>query len=199
VFIGGGLFKLIWMIKLAKKDQIVFPRMGLRECVLSLFEWLLPYTRTNVKKRPVLVFATFVFHISLIVTPLFILSHNLLWQESWNIGWWCLPETIGDIMTAIVICSCLFFLVRRLVLAEVQMVTRASDYFLLLSILAPFLTGFLAYHQWFAYKPILMAHILSGEILLISIPFNRLTHMFLFFVAKAYIGSEFEISPRPAY
>lgn len=199
VFIGGGLFKLIWMVRLAKKDRVVFPRMGLTQSLPSLFQWLLPYTRTNLEKRPVFVFATFIFHISLIVTPLFLLSHNLLWQEAWNIGWWCLPETIGDIMTVIVICSCLFFLVRRLVLTEVQLVTRASDYFLLLSILAPFLTGFLAYHQWFAYKPMLLVHMLTGEILLITIPFSRLTHMFLFFVAKAYMGSEFETSPKPAY
>jgi len=81
------------------------------------------------------------------------------------------------------------------VLPEVQLVTRASDYVLLLIVLAPFLTGFLAHHQWFGYKPMLMAHILTGEILLISIPFSRLTHMFLFFIAKAYMGSEFELLP----
>jgi len=198
VFIGGGLFKLLWMIKLARKDRVVFPRMGLKHSVPSLFRWLVPYTRTNMTKRPIMIIATFVFHLSLIVTPLFLLSHNLLWQDSWNISWWCFPETFADLMTVIVICACLFFLVRRVVLAEVQLVTRASDYLLLFSILAPFLTGFMAYHQWFAYKPMLMVHIVTGEILLISIPFNRLTHMFLFFVAKAYMGSEFEIAPKPA-
>ena len=195
VFMGGGLFKLLWMIKLAKKDRVVFPRMGLRYSPTSLFRWLVPFTSTNMKKRPFMTIGTFVFHISLIFTPLFLLSHNLLWHESWNISWWCFPETLADIMTVIVICSCAFFLLRRLVLPEVQLVTRASDYVLLLIVLAPFLTGFLAHHQWFGYKPMLMAHILTGEILLISIPFSRLTHMFLFFIAKAYMGSEFELLP----
>jgi len=196
VCLSGGLFKLIWMIKLDRKDRIVFPRMGLRQSIPSLFRWLLPYTCTNMKKKPILIIATLVFHVSLITTPLFLLSHNLLWYESWDISWWCFPEILADIMTVVVICSCLFFLLRRLLLAEVQFVTRSSDYVLVLIVLAPFLTGFLAYHQWIAYKFILMAHILAGEILLISIPFTRLAHMFLFFVAKAYMGSEFELLPH---
>ena len=196
VFIGGGLFKLVWMVKLATNDRVVFPRMGLRYSLPSLFRWLIPFTRTNMKKRPIMTIGTFVFHISLIITPLFLLSHNLLWYESWNISWWCFPETLADIMTVLVICSCGFFLVRRLVVPEVQLVTHLSDYILLLIALAPFLTGFLAHHQWFAYKSMLMVHILTGEILLISIPFTRLTHMFLFFVAKAYMGSEFELFPN---
>jgi len=195
VFIGGGLFKLLWMVKLATNDRVVFPRMGLRYSLTSFFRWLIPFTRTNMKKRPIMTIGTFVFHISLIITPLFLLPHNLLWYESWNISWWCFPETFADIMTVLVICSCVFFLVRRLVVPEVQLVTHPSDYVLLLIALAPFLTGFLAYHQWFVYKPMLLVHILTGELLLISIPFTRLTHMFLFFVAKAYMGSEFELLP----
>jgi len=195
-FIAGGLFKSARIIKLAKEDRIVFPRMGLKQSFTSLFRWLVPYTHINIKQRPILVIATLVFHVSLITTPLFLLSHNLLWYESWSIRWWCFPETLGDTMTVVVISLCLFFLARRLMLPEVRLVTQASDYLLLLMILAPFLTGFLAYHQWITYKFILMAHILAGEILLISIPFTRLAHMFLFFLVKGYVGSEFEVLPH---
>jgi hypothetical protein len=55
---------------------------------------------------------------------------------------------------------------------------------------APFITGFLAYHQWGPYKAILIIHILCGEIMLIAIPFTKLSHMILFFLTRAHIGSE---------
>jgi len=134
---------------------------------------------------------SFAFHICLIVTPLFLLSHSLLWYQSWKISWWSLPEFVADIMTVIVIISCIFFLCRRFVLAEVQFVTFVSDYILLAIAFAPFITGFLAYHQWLPYKPMLIAHILSGQIMLIAIPFTRLSHMIFFFFTRAYMGSEF--------
>ena len=191
VFIGGGLFKLLWMVKLATNDRVVFPRMGLRYSLTSFFRWIIPFTRTNMKKRPIMTIGTFVFHISLIITPLFLLSHNLLWYRSWNIRWWSLPENIADIMTIIVIGSCLFCLARRVILPEVKYITASADHFLLVIVMAPFLTGFMAYHQWLPYEPTLVAHILAGEIMLITIPFTRLSHMLFFFFTRAYMGSEF--------
>ena len=84
-----------------------------------------------------------------------------------------------------------FFLVRRLINPEVQYVTSASDYILLAIVAAPFITGFLAYYQWFAYQTLLILHILSGEIMLVAIPFTRLSHMLLAPLTRAYMGSEF--------
>jgi nitrate reductase gamma subunit len=56
---------------------------------------------------------------------------------------------------------------------------------------APFITGFLAYHQWIEYRTMLILHILSGETMLMAIPFTRLVHMFYFWFTRAYMGSEF--------
>jgi len=74
---------------------------------------------------------------------------------------------------------------------EVQNVTFLSDYVLLAVVALPFLTGFLAYHQLGPYRPMLILHILTGEIMLVAIPFTRLSHMFFFFFTRAYMGSEF--------
>ena len=191
VFIGGSLCRLIWMLRLAKKDKVIYPYMSLKYSFRSLLHWLIPFASTNMRKRPVMTVFSFGFHICLFVTPIFLLSHNVLWNQSWNIQWWSLREGVADIMTVVVIFFCIFFLVRRLVLPEVQFVTFISDYIILAIVLAPFLTGFLAYHQWFSYKPVLMAHILAGEIMLMAIPFTRLSHMLFFFFTRAYMGSEF--------
>jgi nitrate reductase gamma subunit len=90
-----------------------------------------------------------------------------------------------------VIGACVFFLVRRLVSPEVQYVTSASDYILLAIVAAPFITGFLVYFQWFEYQTLMILHVLSGEIMLVAIPFTRLSHMLFAPLTRGYMGSEF--------
>jgi nitrate reductase gamma subunit len=145
----------------------------------------------NMRKRPVMTVVTFVFHISLVLTPIFLLAHIVLVYESWRIQWWSMPEGVSDVLTVLVVLGCVFFLVRRIVAPEVKNVTYLSDYVLLSLVVLPFLSGFLAYHQLGPYHSMLIAHILTGEILLVAIPFTRLSHMFFFFFTRAYMGSEF--------
>ena len=143
------------------------------------------------RRHPFFTIVTFAFHICLVLTPLFLLAHVTLIDESWNLSWWSLPEGAAAIMTLIVIACCLFFLVRRLSSPEVQYVTSASDYWILAIVAAPFITGFLAYYQWFDYQTTAVLHILSGEIMLVAIPFTRLSHMLFAPLTRAYMGSEF--------
>jgi len=192
IFIVGSLYRLINMIILVnKKEKMIFAYMSWKYSFRSILHWITPFATVSMKKHPAMTIVSFAFHICLIITPIFLLSHIILWDESWNISWWSLPGNIADIMTIIVIAACIFFLVRRLKLPEVQYVTSASDYVLLAIVAAPFITGFLAYHQWFSYKFILILHIISGEIMLAAIPFTRLSHMLFSAFTRAYMGSEF--------
>jgi len=134
---------------------------------------------------------TFAFHICLLFVPIFLLAHIVLWDESWNISWWSISDSVADIMAVIVIAGCVFFLMRRVVSPEVKFVTSASDFVILAIVAAPFITGFLAYHQWFGYKFMLILHMLTGEIMLAAVPFTRLSHMLFFPFTRAYMGSEF--------
>lgn len=191
LFIAGSLYRLVSMFRLARKDKVIYPYMSLKYGLRSLIHWIIPFASTNMRKRPAMTVITFAFHICLVLTPIFLLSHNLLWYQSWKISWWTLSEGTADVMTVIVILAGICFLIRRLLLPEVRFVTFVSDYALLAIALAPFLTGFLAYHQWLPYKTMLILHILSGEIMLIAIPFTRLSHMLFFAFTRAYMGSEF--------
>ena len=56
---------------------------------------------------------------------------------------------------------------------------------------APFVTGFICYHQLFAYQTMLVIHIVSGLLMLALIPFTRLSHMLFAPFTRAYMGSEF--------
>ena len=192
VFIAGSLYRLINMLYLVnKKEKFIFTYMSFKYSFRSIFHWITPFATVNWKMHPVLTIVTFAFHICLIITPVFLLSHAILWDESWNISLWSLPDGVADIMTLIVVGSCIFFLIRRLVSPEVQYVTSASDYVILAIVAAPFITGFIAYHQWVNYQFFMILHIISGEIMLVAIPFTRLSHMLFSPFTRAYMGSEF--------
>ena len=127
LFIGGSLFRLGRMLYLiAKKERFIFTYMSWKYSLRSILHWLTPFGTANWKLHPLLTIVTFTFHICLLVTPLFLLAHIILWEEAWNLSWWAIPDGVADIMTVVVILSCLFFLVRRLREPEVRFVTTAE-------------------------------------------------------------------------
>jgi nitrate reductase gamma subunit len=192
IFIGGSLFRLISLLILVhRKEKFIYAYMSLKYSLRSILHWSTPFATENMKKHPALTVVAFAFHICLLLTPIFLLAHVTLIDESWNLSWWTLPEGVAQIMTLIVIAGCVFFLIRRLVSPEVNYVTSASDYIILAIVAAPFVTGFLAYYQWFGYQFFLNLHILTGEIMLVAIPFTRLSHMLFAPLTRAYMGSEF--------
>ena len=192
IFIGGCLYRLVSLLVLVhRKEQFIYSYMSWKYSLRSILRWSTPFATENMRRHPGLTIVTFAFHICLLITPLFLLAHIILIEEAWNLSWWSLPDGLADAMTLIVIAGCIFFLVRRLTNPEVQYVTSASDFVLLVIIAAPFVTGFLAYYQWFGYKFFVIIHILAGEIMLVAIPFTRLSHMITAPLTRAYMGSEF--------
>ncbi len=192
LFIGGSIYRIVSMLRLvAEKERFIFTYMSWRYSLRSIFHWIIPFATVNWRRQPVLTVVTFAFHICLLVTPVLLLSHVVLWDESFGISWWTLPDTLADVMTVIVILGAVYFLIRRLSLPEVKFVTSASDFVILAIVAAPFITGFLAYHQWFAYPLMMGLHVLAGNIMLAAIPFTRLSHMLFSPFTRAYMGSEF--------
>jgi nitrate reductase gamma subunit len=192
VFFGGIVYRLIAMIRLVnKKEKFIFTYMSLKYSLRSIFRWLVPFATEGWKANPILTIVTFIFHICLIAVPTFLLSHIVLWEDAWNVNWGAFPDRVADALTVVVILCCVYFLIRRLTAKEVKYVTSASDYVILVIVAAPFITGFLAYHQFFEYPWVLILHNLTGEIMLMAIPFTRLSHMVFSPFTRAYMGSEF--------
>ena len=192
IFFGGSLFRLINLLILVhRKEKFIYSYMSLKYSLRSILHWSTPFATENMRRHPGLTIVAFAFHICLLLSPIFLLAHVTLIDEAWNVSWWTLPEGAAQILTLIVIAACVFFLVRRLVSPEVNYVTSASDYIMLAIVAAPFVTGFLAYYQWFGYQILMILHIISGEVMLVAIPFTRLSHMFFAPLTRAYMGSEF--------
>ncbi len=196
VFVVGICYRVVQMYRLTKKKERSYcPASGVREdspeerklrVIISLQNSLLG-------QHPVMAIVSFVFHTLLFAVPILTLAHNLLLYESWGICFFSLPDRIIDIMTIIVLLGALFFFMRRLVVPHVRAISTLNDHLVLFITAAPFLTGLMAYHQWMDYGTILTLHILSGELMLIAIPFTKVGHMVFFFFARALFGSEFSM------
>jgi hypothetical protein len=183
---------LIHLIALVhRKEKFIYAYMSLKFSLRSIIHWLAPFATVNWRLHPWLTIVTFSFHICLLATPIFLLAHIVLWDEVWNVSWWALPDWLAIVMTLIVIGGCLFFCIRRRVTPEVAYVTSASDYAILALVAAPFVTGLIAYFQWFDVRLFTLLHVLSGEAMLVAIPLTRISHMLFAPLTRAYMGSEF--------
>ncbi|MFC1708173.1 TmcC family electron transfer complex membrane anchor subunit [Planctomycetota bacterium] len=191
IFFAGCIYKLVRLVRRAKDDKVVLPYMTWKHSLRSIAHWVVPFGARNMRLRPVMTVATFAFHLCLLVTPLFLMAHNVLWFESWGLSLPSLPERVADVMTLVVIAAGVFFLARRIYVPVVAYVTDVSDYLILLVAIAPFITGFMATQGWFHYDTMLILHILSGALWLVAIPFTRLSHMIYFAFTRAYMGCEF--------
>ncbi|HTY22800.1 MAG TPA: nitrate reductase [Desulfomonilaceae bacterium] len=191
LFVGGLAYQFIRMLRMAQKDKVVYPYMSLKYGFRSLLHWLVPFASRNMRMRYETTIVTFAFHICLLLVPIFLTAHVVMFSSAWGPQWGTFSEGVADSLTALVILAAFFFLTRRWMLPEVRFVTLPSDYLLLAIVAAPFLTGFIAHHQWFGYETMVVIHMISGAVMLVAIPFTRLSHMLFFPFTRAYMGSEF--------
>lgn len=192
VFVLGSLWRLVRMYQLAKtRDASSLAFMSWKFSLRSIGHWLIPFGTLGWKKNPALTVATFLFHVLLFVAPIFLTAHVMLWDQYFGISYPAIPDVIADAMTAVVIVLCLYFAVRRFSNPNVRYITCPADWLALCIVFAPFLTGFLAYHQLLDYDTMIILHIVAGEIMLIAIPWTRLSHMVFAVFTRAYMGSEF--------
>jgi len=97
-----------------------------------------------------------------------------------------------DAITAITLLGLLAALVHRLLHPVKRFLSTPEDYLIWAVTFLPLLTGYLAYHRVINPYPLALGlHILTAEILLIVLPFTKLTHIFTAWVARYYNGATF--------
>lgn len=179
-----------------KLDRVTYKEnvsYGLKGALRSIFFWLVPFGTHSWRYYPFFTILVFVFHIGLLFAPIFLLGHNMILQERWGFSLWTISDSTADILTIAVIVATVFFILRRIALPEVRVITTSYDYLMLLIASAPFITGFIAFHHIGDYNFWLIAHIICGEIMLVAIPFTKLSHFVLFFLSRAQLGMDFGI------
>jgi nitrate reductase gamma subunit len=198
VFLVGVFTRVVLYIrgldwKLDRVTYTVNVSYGIKGALRSIFQWIFPFGTHSWRFYPFLTILVFAFHIGILFTPVFLIAHNLMMWERWGIRLWTLPEPFADFLTLTVMVCAVFMILRRIALAEVRILTTAYDYLVLSIAVAPFFTGYMAHIQTGDYRFWLILHILCGEIMLMAIPFTKLSHFVGFFLSRAQIGMDFGI------
>lgn len=160
-----------------------------------LLRWKVRLKRTFPGRHPLFFLITVVFHAIILFLPFFVQGHNVLLDDYFNFRLPAFSESVTDKLTMIFILLFVFFLFRRALVSRVRAITTYRDYIALLAAGAPFVTGFLTFHQVFDYNTVLCIHIVCGELMLIAIPFTKLAHMPFFVLSRFLIRSELCFGP----
>jgi nitrate reductase gamma subunit len=128
--------------------------------------------------------ASFLMHIGIILVPLFLVDHIALWSGLLGVSLPSIGGGTADVLTLLTILCVVLLLVYRIFKTRHRLVSQPSDYFLLLAVLIPFISGFLASHPGvnpFPWDAMMLIHLLSAEFLFVLMPFTKLAHVVLFF------------------
>ena len=198
VFVIGCTVRVVKYIKglswqLDRVPYGFYRDLAVAGALKSIFHWLTPYGSRSWRVKPVYAAAFFLLHIGLVLLPLFLYAHVLVVEERFGLTWPALPAGLADILTILAIAAGVFIALRRFALPEVRIITTAHDLWIMAVSLAPLVTGFVAAHQGGESNAWLLAHIVTGEVWLLAIPFTKLSHVVLFFCSRAQIGVDFGV------
>lgn len=132
----------------------------------------------------------YIFHIGFFIVLLFSIPHIELLDGALGISWPGLYSPLIDAITVITMLTLLLVLLNRIWHPVQRMLSGFEDYFTWLLTFLPLLTGYMAFHHILVpYNTLLALHILSVELLMVCIPFTRLSHMVTLFFARWYNGA----------
>jgi nitrate reductase gamma subunit len=145
--------------------------------------WAIP-VRHMESGTSVFTWSSFLMHIGILLVPLFLLDHIVLWEGFLGINLPALGEGMADVLTLLTLGCAVLLLVLRTFFTRHRMVSRPSDYILLVLVVLPFLSGYMAHHPRvnpFPWEALMLTHLLSAELLFVVTPFTKLSHVVLFF------------------
>jgi len=203
IFILGMIFQAVRFFVLTKRVQPAGLPLPLRyeRKKIELSRASLPSLAAKLRVsvagvNPLMTFVTVVFHFSIILLPVFLMEHNMLFDVLWGISLCpCVfSESSADFLTGVILACILFFLFRRIFISRVRSISTFYDYFIILLTAVPFVTGFLAVHGFFEYRSLIIMHVMSVNLIMVSLPFAKFVHSIFFFLNRFFIGSEYSLS-----
>lgn len=189
IFIIGVILRLMEIFSLGRKKDLAAPRKqrngsGLR----TVFSRSLNVDALN-RRTIVTIVGGYIFHIGLFIAILLFVPHIQLIESVIGFGWPGLSSSVVDFVAAITIITLLIVLADRIYNPVKRQLTTIGDYWGWLLTFLPMLTGYMAFHHiLLPYEQMLALHILSAELLLIFLPFTKLSHAFTLFIARWYNG-----------
>jgi nitrate reductase gamma subunit len=192
ICLAGTALKLsLFFRQAARKDKAFLSFFSFKYAGRSLFFHFVPFMSRTSRMHPEMTIVTVTFHAAVLTLPFFYSAHGVLLSDSGFPLLPRLPEIVSDILAITGLAALLFFLGRRLLLRSVRFISTPADHLLLGSLVALFLSGILARFQVPGFFMASLIHITAGNLLIASIPFTRLSHIFYVLLTRGYAGSEF--------
>lgn len=146
----------------------------------ATLEWLVPVRK--VQSRLLFSLTSVLFHVAVIIVPVFLAGHAALWARGLGISWPAIPNGVADVLTIVGIVTAVALIIQRLSARATRGLSRFEDYFLPVAIAVPFATGFLVMHPSlnpFSYQATLLVHVMSANVVLILVPITKICHCVL--------------------
>jgi hypothetical protein len=166
---------------------------GLTGAAASIIKWTVPFASRGWRAAVPNAIPFFLLHLGAVLLPLFLLGHTVVLESAIGISPPAMPMPLADLLTFLAIFGLLVYICRRLMLSYVRIMTAGQDWYVLFLTLFVFASGAFARFHASGYDTWLLLHVLSGEILLITAPFTKFSHIVLFFCSRAQIGMDFAI------
>jgi nitrate reductase gamma subunit len=191
ILLFGVLLRLFEILLLGRKTNLAALRAsGTGAGLRTIFSRSLPADGATFKHSMLTVVAGYTFHIGLFVVIFLFAPHIQLLESLLGLSWKAAPNALVDFFSVLSMVALMALLWQRISHPVLSFLSRGEDYLVWLATFLPFLTGYLAYHHLLlSYTSMLALHILSVEILMVLLPFTKLSHAFTLFLARWYNGS----------
>ncbi len=159
------------------------------QIIKETLSWLIPIRRLH-RTRPIFSYASFILHLGIILTGLFLGNHIAILEANVGVAWPALFRPILDGLTLAALVAVAYLLLYRIYVRSSRSLSKAMDYVLLLLILNIFISGYVAGRAWnpVPYDSLMLFHTINGIVLLILIPFTKIAHCVLYPLIR--LGSE---------
>ncbi|MCL4557972.1 MAG: respiratory nitrate reductase subunit gamma [Deltaproteobacteria bacterium] len=159
-------------------------KLPVKALIAATLKWLFPFKQVpgQPKNRPWYSIVSILFHIGLILTPVFLGAHILLWKSGIGISWAAMPNNVEDVLALFTIAVGLVLIFGRVVNVFSRSLSKFQDFSLPPLLLVPFISGFLAMHPALdpvSYNLMMLFHVLSADLIFILIPFTKMSHFVL--------------------
>ena len=168
------------------------------DAIRKTLRWVFP-VKSAFTRRPIYSVVSILFHIGLILVPIFLLAHIQLWKGAIGLSWWSLPQGWADFLTLLTIAGGLALFLGRIGSKGARILSRKQDYIWPLFLLVPFVTGYLCVNGALgaqSYQFMMLVHILSAELIFILLPFTKIAHCILVPLSQFIIALAWKFPAR---
>ncbi len=198
-FILGMVYRFLRVIMMGWKKDYAPPRGSAASGVIKTYTkalFILPFLPPKfpgTRHRPLTYIAGGMFHLGLFVVVFLGAAHVEAWRSVLGFGWPAAPTPIVDGFAAMAMIGMVILASNRIVSPVARMLTGLGEWLNWIIVFLPLLTGWVAFHHLFGinYTRLFTLHMVTVDVMLIWIPFSRISHFMTYFITRTMHGVKF--------